>query len=258
MFEPSVAFSHDGMQLAIPTFVAGDGCIAIYDVIADANSLLGNRVEVFWPRCEGICLVGASMEMAFSPTDQTLALAGGGRVYFIDVIGGTFVGWTRCYDGLDILALQYSPDGRFVAAAGNDLSSKYEIRFDGFIYMFNVSSGDRLWTLASERTGERLPGIDTLAFSSCSAKMACVESGCAREQLYIAGVDSGYLYHRLTMANSVKAAVFDPSGERLIIVHGSSICIIDSLSSAKLHESLFFDASLEIEAISRPEDSPYP
>ena len=60
------------------------------------------------------------------------------------------------------------------------------------------------------------------------------------------------------MANSVKAAVFDPSGERLIIVHGSSICIIDSLSSAKLHESLFFDASLEIEAISWPEDSPYP
>ena len=50
VFEASVAFSHDGMKFAVPVFVSGDRCTAIYDVIDDANSLLGFRREIFWPK----------------------------------------------------------------------------------------------------------------------------------------------------------------------------------------------------------------
>ena len=58
--------------------------------------------------------------MAFSPTGETLALAGNGKVFFIDVIGGTFADWTR--GDFDICDLKYLSDGRFVVAAGNDLN----------------------------------------------------------------------------------------------------------------------------------------
>ena len=65
-------------------------------------------------------------------------------------------------------------------------------------------------------------------------------------------VDSEHA-HRLTMAHSVKAVVFNPSGQ-LIVAHASSICIIDSMSGAKLHETTFFDSSLKIEAMSWQDD----
>ena len=138
-------------------------------------------------------LIGSGMQMTFSPTGATLALADAGKVFFIDVIGRTFSGWTRGYDDFDILALQYSPDGRFLAAAGKDLKSDYNIRFDGFIYMFN-ERGDDLWNLASGGAGERLPGIDTLAFSACSTKVACVASGNAEKLSYKSSRTMGYTW----------------------------------------------------------------
>ena len=102
--------------------------------------------------------------------------------------------------------------------------------------------------------GERLPGIDTLAFSSCSTKVAGIgfhESG--RAKVYIVDVDSGHAYG-LIMAQSVEAVVFYPCGQRLIAVCESSLCIIDSMSCEKLHEVLFTDTGLTIEALSWPED----
>ena len=66
-------------------------------------------------------------------------------------------------------------------------------------------------------------------------------------------VNSGHA-HLLTMADSVDAVVFDPSGQQLVVAHGSSICIIDTMSGTKLHETPFFDSSLKIEAMSWPED----
>ena len=137
-----------------------------------------------------------------------------------------------------------------MVAAGNDLNSDYNTRFDGFIYMFS-DDGDDLWNLASEGSGERLPGVDTLAFSSCSRKLAC--ASCDTEQVYIVDVASGHAY-RLTMAHCVVAIAFDPSGQRLITVHRASICIIDSMSGAKLHETPFSDSSLTIEALSWPKE----
>jgi hypothetical protein len=54
------------------------------------------------------------------------------------------------------------------------------------------------------------------------------------------------------MTHSVDAVVFLPSGQRLLAAHRSSICIIDSMSGAKLHEAAFFDTSLKILAMSWP------
>ena len=144
VIEPSVAFSHDGMEFAVPVFVSGDACIAIYDVIDSADVLLGPRREFFWPEQLSMTLIGASLQMAFSPNDEALVLAGSGRVCFIDVIDGTFNGWSRVYNEFDILTLQYSPNGRCVVAVGNDLNSSDEDRWDGLIHMFN-SNGNHLW-----------------------------------------------------------------------------------------------------------------
>ena len=47
VIEPSVAFSYDGLEFAVHVFMSGDGCIAIYDVLDDANSLLRNRRDIF-------------------------------------------------------------------------------------------------------------------------------------------------------------------------------------------------------------------
>ncbi len=80
--------------------------------------------------------------------------------------------------------------------------------------------------------------------------MACVALETA--QVYIVDVDSGRAY-RLAMKHSVQAVVFDPSGQRLITVHLTSVCIIDSMSSLKLHETSFFDCRFKIEALSWPE-----
>ena len=249
--EPSVVFSHDGFELVVPVFASGHHCIAIYDVLDDGNSLLHDRREIFWP--EEFSRFGIDSQlpyMAFSPTNETLALASSGQVFFIDMIDGTFGNRSRAYDDLDVLALQYSPDGRFVVAAGNDLSSDDDTRFNGFIYVFN-ENGNNLWNLALGGTGERLPGIDTVAFSACSTKVACVAQ--ETTDVYIVDTDSGHA-HRLTMTRSVDAVVFFPSGQRLLTVHRSSICIIDSMSGAKLHETTFFDSSLKIEAMSWQDD----
>ena len=251
VIDPSVAISHDGMELAVPVFVSGHGCIAIYDVIDNANSLLGDRREIFWPESLFYCFFDTGMQMAFSPTGATLVLAGCGQVFFLDVIDEMFSGWSCRYDDFDIRVLQYSPDGRFVVAAGSDVT-EYG---DGFLYMFN-EHGHNLWNLDSESIGEGLPGIHTLAFSSCSTKVAC----CAlqREQVYkvyIVDVDSGHAYP-LTMTHSVDAIVFDPSGQRLImysiIDSRSVLCIIDSRSGAKFHEVTFSDPNLRIAAMSWP------
>ena len=250
VIEPSAAFTYDGMEFAVPVFVSGNGCIVLYDVSDDANSLLNNRREISFPKQFCYDFICEHMPMTFSPSGETLALAGSGKVFFIDVIGGTFGGWTQSYHDFDILALQYSPDGHFVVAAGNDLNSDYDIRFDGFIYIFN-EHGRSLLRLSSSGAGERLPGINNLAFSTCSTKVACVASYMA--EVYIVDVNSGHA-HLLTMADSVDAVVFDPSGQQLVVAHGSSICIIDTMSGTKLHETPFFDSSLKIEAMSWPED----
>ena len=97
-----------------------------------------------------------------------------------------------------------------------------------------------------------MTGIATLAFSSCSTKMACVAGETAR--LHIVDVDSAHA-HRLTITDSAEEVVFDTTGQRLITLHRSSICIIDSMSGTKFHEVLFSDSSLEILVISQLEDS---
>ena len=65
---PSAAFSHDGMHFAIPIEVSGlddDSrcCIAIYDVIHDANNLLGDRREVTVPALKHAFLKSFRLQM---------------------------------------------------------------------------------------------------------------------------------------------------------------------------------------------------
>lgn len=251
---PSVAFSHDGMKLAVPVFVSSDVCIAIYDVIGSAYVLLGHRREIFWPGPVSTILTGFSLQMAFSPNDESLVLSGLGRVCFIDAIDGTFTGWSRHYAEFDIVAIQYSPNGSFVVAVGTDVeSSDYKSdRWDGLIHMFNAD-GNHLWELDSEDTGEGLTGIHTLAFSPCSTKMACV-AFLGKAWLYIVDVNSARA-HRLTMTESAKEVVFDTTGQRLITLHRSSMCIIDLTSGTKFHEVQFSDSDPKILVISQLQDS---
>ena len=114
-------------------------------------------------------------------------------------------------------------------------------------------NGNKLWNYdnATGSTEEDSTGFETVAFSACSTKMACVATGAT--DVYIMDVDYGYA-HRVTMTHSVDAVVFLPSGQRLLAAHRSSICIIDSMSGAKLHETAFFDSSLKIQAMSWPEE----
>ena len=253
---PSATFSRDGFMFAAPVSISGNACIAVYHVIHDADSLLSDPIEIFWPEHASLFLTCSEIMMSFSPSAETLALAGSGKLFFLDLISQSFSSCTQEYASFDIWALHYSPDGRFVAAAGNDLDSDHMIKFDGFIYMFN-SMGNNLWQLASDSTGERLPGIDALSFSSCNKKMACINRFCKEANddalLYIVDVDSPRA-HKLRVLDPVWAVVFDPSGQRLITVHSSSICILDIMSGAKLHEAHFFDSSLTIAAISWPKD----
>jgi hypothetical protein len=255
VYAPSVAFSHNGAELAVPVTVSGLRCIAIYRLHTSCHCvgpLLQDRREIFWPEhVRHPEYLGTAMPyMAFSPTHETLALASSRQVFFIDVIGKTFANCSLEYDNFDALALQYSPDGRFVVAAGNDLISDDDTRFDGFIYLFN-ENGNNLWSLDSGLSGERLPVFDTVEFSACSTRVACVAQ--ATTDVYIVDVDSGHA-HRLTLRMATLGIVFDPSGQRLVTVHHSSICIIDSMSGAKLHETAFFDSSLKIQAMSWPEE----
>ena len=97
--------------------------------------------------------------------------------------------------------------------------------------------------------GERLPAIDTLAFSWCSNKVACVASG--TPHIYIMAIETGHA-HKFTMSHPVNKVVFDPSGERLAIALEASICIIDSMSGANIHEVQILNGSIAIEALSWP------
>ena len=250
---PSAAFSSDGITFAVPVFISGNACIAVYHVIHNPDSLLSDRIKIFWPAQAVLLVARRFIPMSFSPNAETLAFAGEGQIFFVDLIGQSFSGCTQRYDTFDISAVQYSPDGRFVAAAGNDLHSDYRIKFYGFIYMFD-DMGNNLWKLASDSTGGRLLGIDALSFSPCSTKIACTNQSTDDARLYIVDINSGRA-HMLRVLDPVWYVAFDPSAQRLITVHSSSICILDIMSGAKLHEALFFDSSLTIEAISWPEDN---
>ena len=84
--------------------------------------------------------------------------------------------------------------------------------------------------------------------------MACMTQTNDDARLYIVDINSRRA-HRLRVLDPVWNVAFDPSAQQLITVHSSSICILDIMSGAKLHEALFFDSSLTIEAISWPTDS---
>ena len=79
--------------------------------------------------------------------------------------------------------------------------------------------------------------------------MACLESG--TPHIYIMDIKTGHP-HKLTMSLPVNEVVFDPSGERLAIAHEASICIIDSMSGANIHEVQILNGSIAIEAFSWP------
>ncbi len=175
--EPSVAFSCDGLDVAVPVFVSGSYCIAVYameDILDNEYSFLVNRREIYPPEQLSNLFIGELFIMAFSPDGATLAVAASGTILLIDMISRTFVGSTPASQPFDILALHYSPDSRVLVAAGNDLNSNYLVRFDGFVRFFN-NDGTSLWQLASDDTGDRLPGFDTLASSCACAKMACFD-----------------------------------------------------------------------------------
>ena len=77
--------------------MSSNRCIALYDVTDDANSLLNYRRDVCIPEQFYNYCYGDLLAMTFSPSGKTLALAGDGIVFFIDVIGGTFGGWASSY-----------------------------------------------------------------------------------------------------------------------------------------------------------------
>ena len=79
--------------------------------------------------------------------------------------------------------------------------------------------------------GCRTPCVGT----RCLAGIADVEVGQAR---------------RLTMDDSVTAVAFEPSGQRLIVAHFHTVCIIDRLSGVKLHETPLMGPVREVLALS--------
>ena len=92
VMEPSVAFSSNGKKCAVLVETPDkDPCIALYEVLDDGNSVLGNRREFFirFP-AEDLPL---ERPLAFSSDGSTLALEGD-SVGFIDVLSGNSQ-WTR-------------------------------------------------------------------------------------------------------------------------------------------------------------------
>ena len=120
----------------------------------------------------------------------------------------------------------------------------------GFIHMHS-GNGRKLWHLIADSGGEL--GFDIAVFSSCSTRVAACNTWADEARVHIADVESAQcLVHRMTMR--VHALVFDLSGQRLITVHSSSICIMDSASGARLHETQFLDSRLRIQAVSQPKE----
>ena len=250
VLEASVAFSYNGLDIAVPVVRSGTACIAVYPVeecADDHGSFLSNHREIFCPK-QFAWVFGedTAIPLAFSPDGEILAVAASGRVFWLDVNNETFAGWSRCYTDFEILALQYTPNGCFIAAAGNNMDSSNEILFNGFVRMFN-SRGSLVWEMTSDDTGERMPTIDTLAFSSECANMACHQS--YETQVYVVHIECGNA-HRLTVDDAVHALIMSPSGDRLIVAHASSIIIIDTASATKLFQTPLHDAAFAIEAMS--------
>ena len=253
MLLPSVVFSSAAKKCVVLIETPDrDPCIALYDVVDDGNSLLANRREILFL----FDAVPFYSPLALSSDGSILSLESD-SVGFISMLSGDSW-WSRDNEEENnLLAIQFSPNDAFVALAFRDaLSIKY-----GFLRMLGGPNGDSLWELAEDDTGVRLPVIDTLAFCPSSTRLACIcgdgpcgQIGVRANAVFIVDLPFG-LSRRLILDDIVTAVTFHPCGLRLLVVHVTSICIIDILSGVRLHSAPLIDPIRELLAVSWPDES---
>ena len=241
------AFSVEGAKFAVSTFVSGKICITIYDVMNNAYTLLANPCVIFLPEVPRLLHI---THLNFSPTGATLAVAWDSQICFMNVFDNSCITHHWIFP-LRVTFIEYIPNGSFAVATGFHLDPESDNDMDGFIHL--LSTDLKTWsTLFRDSTGRRFAVIDTLAFASCSTKVACFERGAV--EIYMLGIESPQM-HRMTMRHSVDAAGFDASGQRLVTAHRSCICIVNSISGATLHEVPFFDPCLRLLGIAWSADA---
>ena len=259
VLEASVAFSYNGLDIAVPVVRSGTACIAVYPVeecADDHGSFLSSHREILCPaQFAWVFGEDTAIPLAFSPDGEILAVAASGRVFWLDVHNETFAGWSRCYTDFEILALQYTPNGCFIAAAGNNMDTSTEDLFNGCVRMFN-SSASLVWKMTTDNTGEPIPTIDTMAFSSECPNMKTPNMICHQSygtEIYLVHNESGHA-HRLTVDAPVQALIMSKTGERLIVAQASCIIIFDTIRVTKLFQTPLHDGAMAIEAMSWPGD----
>ena len=112
VLEASVAFSYNGLDIAVPVVRSGTACIAVYPVeecADDHGSFFSSHREILCPAQFAWSFSGdTAIPLAFSPDGEILAVAASGRVFWLDVNSETFAGWCRCYTDFEFASTIYA------------------------------------------------------------------------------------------------------------------------------------------------------
>jgi WD40 repeat protein len=111
-----IVCSHDGTKLAGGGRTADDGMVKIWDIATGGAIHLPDHQDTVWA-------------IAFTPDDKSLATAAGaaGRIRFWNVAEARETGALEAFPGA-VFALEFSPDGRQLVAAGTSVSRDGQTR----------------------------------------------------------------------------------------------------------------------------------
>jgi WD40 repeat protein len=159
--------------------------------------------------------------VAFRPEHPSFATGGrDGRVQLWE-FASLLPAWEKRY-ATPLSAVSYSPDGRFLAVAGDQKSPA-----QGLIELLDVSEPSRTY-----RFGEGIDPVEALAFTPDSHSLAVSYRGNARVELY--EVPSGKrLRPPLPHAGTPRQLSFSPDGRKLLAFTPGAVGVLWDLTSGQ-------------------------
>lgn len=170
---------------------------------------------------------GGPTGFAISPDLKRIVYStpdGSGTLHVWDVAGAREERRIAAHYPVWIMAVAYSPNGRYVASSGNNMSQVVDATT-----MRNI----RLWDVASGREVRGFLAADgfvmahTLGFSPDGTRLAAVGTNFKAEHIYVFDVASGLELTRIQpvagKGENFRALAFSPDSQQLAVAYGSDV-----------------------------------